>query len=1085
VGEFFIRRPTVAIVISILFVLIGGVAMLESPIEQYPSVSPPMIRVETTYPGAGAEVVEESVATPIEQQVNGVDNSIYMKSLNTSDGRLQLDVSFQVDMDLDTANVLTQNRVSQAQSRLPQDVTKQGVTVKKLNPSMLLAVSIFSPNSTYDALYLNNYAMINVRDALLRVKGVASVDLIGGAEYGMRVWLNPERLGELGLQPADVIKAIREQNIQAPAGQVGGSPAPAGQQTTYTVKAPRGLTTPEQFEEIQVLTTAEGAVVRVKDVGRVELGNEFYKSFGRLSIPRPPPETKLERLSGGPAAILAVYLLPGANQIESAKGIYKTLEDQSAFFPEDVRYLVTYDTTPAVTESIQEVEHTFIEALILVILVVIVFLQKVRATIIPLLTIPVSIIGTFAFFPLIGFSVNTLSLFGLVLAIGIVVDDAIVVVEAVMHNIEHGMKPREATIQAMKEVSAPVIGIALVLCAVFIPVAGLGGLTGRLYQQFALTIAISVLISAFSALSLSPALCALFLKPHDHKSTGVLATLTAPIGKFFGLFFAAFNKVFDVSTKGYVKVCGLLVRTSILSLVVVGVAGAGAVMLMGQTAKAFVPDEDQGLFLVNVQLPPASSLERTDEACRKIEQVLWETPGIESFNTVGGLAFINNTFGPDRASFLVRLRPWDLRDAPDLTAFAILEDLKKRLAAVPEAVAFPFLPPTLPGFGAAGGFTAYLQDRSGSLGVRELGEHGATFLRALAQRPEVASPFTAFNPRVPQIAVDIDREKARTLGVPVDAVFAALQAAFGGTYVNDFNRFGRLYRVYVQADGAYRSQPEDIGKIQVRSSTTNEMVPLATVLNIQPSVPGTELTCRFNLMRSIEVSGSAAQGYSSGQAMDAVEQVAKATLPREMQVAWGGLSFQEKTAPSPVPTFILAVVFVFLLLAAMYESWGLPFAVLLGTPFVALGAYWGVVMGGFTDNVFVQVGLVMLIGLAAKNSILIVEFAKMKRDAGMPAREAALEAARLRFRPILMTAFAFILGVVPLMTASGSGAASRSVMGTAVFWGMLVATALGVFATPALYALVEFFRKDPPKPPAPPPGGSGGHAPHGTAGGHH
>jgi HAE1 family hydrophobic/amphiphilic exporter-1 len=1059
VAEFFIRRPTVAIVISILLVLVGLNAYKSLPVEQYPSVSPPMIRVETTYPGAGAEVVEQSVATPIEQQVNGVDNSIYMKSLNTSDGRMQLDVSFEVEMDLDTANVLTQNRVSQAQSRLPQDVIKQGVTVKKINPSILMAVSLYSPRSTYDALFLNNYAMINVRDAILRVKGVASVDLIGGAEYGMRIWLNPERLGELGLQPADVIKAIQEQNLQAPAGQVGGAPAPVGQQNTYTVKAPSRLSTPEEFNEILIRTSAEGAQVRIKDVGRVELGGEFYKSFGRLSIPRPPDPDTQKELLGGPAAILAVYLLPGANQIESADGIYAAMKEQATYFPDDLAYLVTYDTTPAVTESINEVLHTFVEALILVIIVVIVFLQKVRATIIPLLTIPVSILGTFAFFPLIGFSVNTLSLFGLVLAIGIVVDDAIVVVEAVMHHIEHGMAPREATVLAMKEVTAPVIGIALVLCAVFIPVAGIGGLTGRLYEQFALTIAISVLISAFSALSLSPALCAMFLKPADAKATGLFATLTAPFRWFFGLFFKGFNKIFDFGTAGYVKVCGLLVRLSFVSVLIVAAAALGAVVLIGRTAKALVPDEDQGLFLVNVQLPAASSLERTDKACAEIEKVLWATPGIESFNTVGGLAFINNTFGPDRASFLVRLRPWHEREDADLSAFAILEGLKKRLASLPEAVAFPFLPPTLPGFGAAGGFTVYLQDRSGTLSVQQLGEHGSTFLKALSQRPEIASPFTAFNPRVPQIGADIDREKARTLGVPIDAVFAALQASFGGAYVNDFNRFGRLYRVYVQSDGQYRTKAEDIGTLKVRSTTSGEMVPLSTVLRIDPSASGAELTARFQLFRSIEVSGSNAAGWSSGQAMEAVEQVAKETLPREMQIAWGGMSYQEKTAPSAGPTFLLAVIFVFLLLAAMFESWGLPFSVLLGTPFVALGAYFGVVTGGFTNNVFVQVGLVMLIGLAAKNSILIVEFAKMKRDSGMGARDAALEAARLRFRPILMTAFAFILGVVPLMLATGSGAASRTVMGTAVFWGMLVATALGVFVTPALYTLVEWFRR--------------------------
>jgi HAE1 family hydrophobic/amphiphilic exporter-1 len=815
----------------------------------------------------------------------------------------------------------------------------------------------------------------------------------------------------------------------------------------------------------------------------VELGQEFYKSFGRLSIPR-PPEEGMERIFSGASAILAVYLLPGANQIESAEGIYKMLKEQH--FPDDMRYLITYDTTPAVTEAIKEVEHTFVEALILVILVVIIFLQKVRATIIPLLTIPVSILGTFAFFPLIGFSVNTLSLFGLVLAIGIVVDDAIVVVEAVMHHIEHGMEPRAATILAMKEVTAPVIGIALVLSAVFIPVAGLGGLTGRLYQQFALTIAISVLISAFNALSLSPALCALFLKPADYKSTGFFARLTAPIGWFFGKFFGGFNKVFGVGTTGYVKVAGILARRSLLSLGIVAIAGFGAVTLMGQTSKAFVPDEDQGLFLVNVQLPRAASLERTDDVCKQIEKILWETPGLESFNTVGGLAFINNTFGPDRASFLVRLRPWHERSDDDLSAFAILEGLKKRLAALPEAVSFPYLPPTLPGFGAAGGFNVFLQDRSGNLDVQQLGENSDKFLQALRQRPEIASPFTAFDPKVPQVSVDIDREKARTLGVPIDKVFAALQATFGGAYVNDFNRFGRLYRVYVQADSEFRANPEDIGKIKVRSTTTGEMIPLSTVLMIDESVPGAELTIRYNLFRSVEISGASAPGYSSGQTMDAVEEVAKQTLPPAMQISWSGLSFQEKTAPNPGPTFLMAVIFVFLLLAAMYESWGLPFAILLGTPFVALGAYFGVWLGDYTNNVFVQIGLVMLIGLAAKNSILIVEFAKMKRDSGVPAFESSMEAARLRFRPILMTAFAFILGVVPLMLASGSGAESRKVMGTAVFWGMLIASALGVLVTPALYVLVEWFYRNRKYPAPGTPAEGGTHPPPGapTHGGH-
>jgi HAE1 family hydrophobic/amphiphilic exporter-1 len=612
-------------------------------------------------------------------------------------------------------------------------------------------------------------------------------------------------------------------------------------------------------------------------------------------------------------------------------------------------------------------------------------------------------------------------------------------------------------------------------------VAGLGGLTGRLYQQFAMTIAISVLISAFSALSLSPALCAMMLRPADYKATGFFATLTAPVRKVSEIGFGLFNKAFDFVTTGYVSVVSILIRVAIVSLVIVGVAVLGTMVLGGMLPKGFVPDEDQGLLLVNVQMPPAASQERTDAVCKQIEEILWETEGIESFNTVGGLAFLNNTFGPDRASFLVRMKPWEERETPELSIFAIVESLKRKLAAIPEAVAFPYLPPTLPGFGAAGGFQVFLQDRSGTLTVQELGEQTDAFLEALRARPEIASPFTVFNARVPQIAVDIDREKARSLGVPINSVFSALQACLGGAYVNDFNRFGRLYRVYVQSDAPFRDDVADIGAIEVRSSTTGRMIPLSTVLQITPSSPGAELTTRFQLFRSVEISGANAPGYSSGQAMAAVEEVAT-SLPSELQIAWAGMSYQEKTAPSPVPTFILAVVFVFLLLAAMYESWGLPFAVLLGTPLVALGSFFGVKLAGFTNNVFVQVGLVMLIGLAAKNSILIVEFAKMKRDQGSSARDAALEAARLRFRPILMTAFAFILGVVPLMLASGSGAESRKVMGTAVFWGMLVATAIGVFVTPALYTFVEWFYRNKPRPA--PEEASDQHGGHGKPGGH-
>jgi HAE1 family hydrophobic/amphiphilic exporter-1 len=1014
-------------VISILMVIAGAVSLQSLPIEQYPSLAPPVVRVQGNYSGANAEVVEQSVATPIEQQENGVDNLIYMKSLNTSDGRMLLDLTFRVGADLDTSNMLVQNRVSQAQARLPQEVLQQGLTVKKINPSILLVASIYSPKGTFDALFLNNYAMLNVRDALLRIQGVAQVDLFGGAEYGMRVWLRPNDLATLGLTPNDVVSAIKEQNLQAPAGQIGAAPSAPGQQFTYTVRAPGRLVNPDEFSNIIVRAASDGRQVRIKDVGRVELGAENYTSFGRLN--------------GKPAGVLAVYLLPGANQLQAAQGIYKTLEDLKKLFPTDVDYKIVYDTTPAVQASIEEITRTLFEAVVLVVIVVFIFLQNVRATIIPLLTVPVSLMGTFIFFPILGFSVNTLTMFGLVLAIGIVVDDAIVVVEAVMHNIEHGMDPKTATGKAMDEVSGPIMGIGLVLTAVFIPVAFLGGLTGRLFQQFALTIAIAVVISVFNALSLSPALSALLLKP------------AKPARGPLGMLFRGFNRAFEVSTSGYTGLAGMLARRSILSLAVLALVVFLSWRLASAVPGGFVPDEDQGIVMANVQLPNGASLERTDAVLRKIEGVIAKTPGVDSYNTVGGLAMLTNTYQPNVGSLFIRLKPWDDRTSAEESLRSILLHLRAEMGKVSEAVAFPFIPPSIPGFGAAGGFNFVLQDRSGTLSVEQLGGEVQRFLTAARSRPELTSLFTAFDPTSPQYAVTLNRDRAREMGVPIDDVFQAVSVSMGGALVNDFNRFGRLYRVFVQSDAQYRQQPADIDRIYVRSRT-GTMIPLPTLVTIAPT-RGVELTVRFNLMRSAEISGQAAPGYSSGQAMAALEEVAGQALSREMGYTYSGLSYEEKNAPSPIPTFMMAVVFVFLLLAAVYESWSLPWAVLLGTPIVVLGAFFGIWLLKLQANVYVEIGLVMLIGLAAKNAILIVEFAKMSHDAGKPVYEAALEAARLRFRPILMTAFAFIMGVIPLMLATGSGAASRAVMGTAVFFGMLVATFVGVFIYPALYVLVE------------------------------
>ncbi|MCG3194190.1 MAG: Efflux pump membrane transporter BepE [Thermoanaerobaculia bacterium] len=1053
-ADFFIRRPIVAIVIAIIIVLLGLNSLRGLSFEQYPFLAPPTIRVTANYPGASAVAVEQSVATPIEQEVNGVEGLIYMKSSNTSDGRMLLDVNFQVGTNQDMANVLTQNRVSSAQSRLPQEVVQQGITVKKQSPSILMLISVYSPKGTYDANFLTNYMGINIRDQILRIPGIAQVDLFGGTDYGMRIWLRPDRMAKLGLTPSDIMSAIKEQNLQAPAGRIGMRPSPQDQEFTYTVSAPGRLITEEEFANIIVRETETGGQVRIKDVGRVELGSQDYNSFGRLN--------------GKPAGAVAVYLLPGANQLKAAETIYETMKTAKTFFPTDMDYTIVYDTTPAVEASIESIFHTFLEAVVLVTLVVFIFLQNLRATIIPLLTVPVSLIGTFIFFPLLGFSVNTLSMFGLVLAIGIVVDDAIVVVEAVMHHIEHGMTPRDATVQAMKEVSAPVVGIALILCAVFIPVAFIPGLTGQMYQQFALTIAISVLLSAFSALSLSPALSAMLLKPPK--------PARGPIGWFF----KSFNKVFDKTTNAYVKGAQILVRRSILTIILVAVVAVGAGFFGGKLPAGFIPEEDQGILGVNVTLPPGASLERTNAVLTKVEEILAKTDGVESYQTVGGLGIVTNTFQPNFGTIFMRLKPWKERHGGALHAKGIMAKVQAEVARIPEAIIFPFNIPTISGFGASAGFNFVLQDRSGSLSVERLGELGQQFAAAARKRPEVGNIFTSFDPRYPQVNVVLDREKARKMGVPVNEAFQALASCLGGSYVNDFNRFGRLFRVYVQAEADYRRKPEDISNIWVRSKTTNDMIPLGTLVTVT-SQGGTELTNRFNLLRSVELNGVPAKGFASGQTMAALEQVFKETMPAEMGFTYAQLSYQEKIAPPAGPTFVAAIVFVFLLLAALYESWRLPWAVLLGSPLVALGAFFGVWLAGYDNNVYVQIGNIMLIGLAAKNAILIVEFAKAKNDEGMSVQEAALTSARLRFRPILMTAFAFILGVIPLMKASGAGAGAQNVMGTAVFWGMLVATALGVFLIPGNFAFVETLGRkkksgeEPAPPTLPEPSHGGGH----------
>jgi hydrophobe/amphiphile efflux-1 (HAE1) family protein len=1033
-GNFFIRRPIVAMVLSIVMVIVGVVALTRLPIAQYPEITPPLIQVTTTFVGASALDVEQSVATPIEQQVNGVEQSIYLKSTNANDGTLKLEVSFEVGSDLDISNVLTQNRVSQATPSLPSDVKNYGVSVKKSLSFPLMLVTLTSPSGTYDSNFLSNYALININDQLARIGGVGQVTLFGGSDYAMRIWVRPDKLQGLGLTVTDLLDAVRTQNVLLPSGQIGGPPAPKGTEFTYQVRTQGRLLTPEEFGKIIVRANPDGSVVRLSDVARIELGSVLYNAVGRLN--------------GKSGAVIAIYQIPGSNALEVQKAVRATMAEVEQRFPAGIQQQITLDTTAAISAGVDEIVHTLFEAVLLVILVVFIFLQNWRATLIPLLTVPVSLLGTFMVFPLLGFSVNTLSLLGLVLAIGIVVDDAIVVVEAVMHHIEHGMTPKEATAQAMKEVSGPVIAIALVLSAVFVPVAFISGITGRLYQQFAITIAISVLFSAINALTLSPALSSLLLKPASGKKS-----LLTP-------FYNGFNKLFGKFTDGYLSLTGILVRKAFRSSVLVLVVAVLAGLVAKQIPGGFVPDEDNGYFFANIQLPDASSLERTDAVAKRVEALIGKAPGVEYVTTITGYSLVSGAYASNTAFLFVSLKPWEERTSKEEHAFALMEALNKQLAAeVPEALAVTFGPPPIIGLGSGSGYTIMLQDRSGAT-PQFLAEHTGRFIEAARKRPEIGSARTVYRAAVPQIYADIDRDKVTKLGVPVTDVNSTLGALLGGTYVNDFNRFGRTYKVYLQAEPEYRADVKGLGLFAVRTGEGGT-VPLDTLVTTR-SAAGPEFTNRFNLYRAAEITGQPAPGYSSSQALDALEQVAKEVLPPEMGYAWSNVSYQEKKAAGTAGiVFAFAIVLVFLVLAAQYESWSLPMSVMLGTPFAAFGAFLGLWLMRFgspayVNNVFAQIGLVMLVGLAAKNAILIVEFAKEAREKrGLGAMEAAMEAAKLRLRPILMTAFAFILGVVPLVRAAGAGAEGRKVMGIAVFAGMLVATILGVILVPVLFVVIE------------------------------
>ena len=1031
-GEFFVRRPIVAMVISIIIVILGLLALQKTPISQYPDINPPVVKITTSFTGANALNVEQAVATPIEQKVNGVEKMLYIKSINTSDGACTIEVTFDVGTNLDNANMLTQNRQNQSSPFMPSSVKQQGVVVKKSLSFPMMLITITSDNPKFDAKFLNNYASINVLDQLSRIKGVGEVALFGGSDYAMRVWLKPDVMSKLGVTVDDVKNALNSQNMISPGGKFGAEPAPMGTDFTYGVTLQDRLVTEKQFANIVVRSKEDGAQVLLSDIARIELGTENYSSSARRN--------------NAPSAALALYQMPGSNALEVADEVKKAMKQVSEKFPEGIKYQESLDTTLAITAGVDDIVHTLFEAILLVILVVFIFLQNWRATLIPLITVPVSLIGTIAVFPLLGFSINTLSLLGLVLAIGIVVDDAIVVVEAVIHHIEKGKTPREATIQAMKEVSGPVIAIALILCAVFIPVAMTPGITGRFYQQFAITIAVSVAFSAFSALSLSPALCAMLLKPTKpvEEQTGWLAK-----------FFAGFNRIFEKVTGGYLKGATFFAKKSMRIVALLGVILLGVVLLGKKIPMGFIPEEDQGYVLVNIVLPPASSLQRTAEVSKKVDSFLAEEESILSYTTINGYSALTSSFQPNTAFVFISLKPWEERSE---TAKQVLDKLNMKLSTqITNATAFAFGPPAVQGLGASAGFSMMLQDRGGN-SPQYLAQQTQAFLAAAQKRPEIKRVYSTYNAGTPQIKLEIDNDKAMKLGVPVSKVTEALGAFLGGTYVNDFNRFGRQYKVYLQGEAVDRVKPENLNLIYVKNNN-GDMLPISTLVTAT-KVNGPEFTNRLNLFRSAEIGGGPAEGYSFIEAQNALEEVAKETLPADMSYDFINLSYQIKHSPSGSSVFLMALIFVFLILAAQYESWKLPFSVLLGAPLAVFGAFLGLFLARFTsdayvNNVFAQIGLVLLIGLVAKNAILIVEFAKEEHERGTPLYQAAMVAAKLRFRPILMTAFAFILGVVPLLTATGAGSQARIVMGMAVFSGMLIATVLGILIVPGLYVAIE------------------------------
>jgi hydrophobe/amphiphile efflux-1 (HAE1) family protein len=1047
-ASFFIRRPIVAIVIAILTVIVGAITIAVLPIAQFPNIAPPEIWLQANYPGADAKTLEQSVATPIEQQVTGVDNMEYMYSVNTTNGsQTSLLVDFDLNTDPNMDLILTQSRQQLANGQLPPEVTSYGITLRKSATAPFLLVGLYSPHGTRDAAFLSNYAYINLNDPIGRSYGVGRSEVFGAGQYAMRLWIKPDQLAKLGITVTDITNAIQAQSKVNPAGQIGGEPAPGNQQYTYALLAQGRLTSPEEFGSIVVREAPNGGVVRVKDVARVELGQQDYSTISRLN--------------GKPSAIIAIYQLPGSNALQTAEGVRKLMARMKERFPEDVDYAISLDQTLPVTEGMRDVVETLVIAILLVILVVYLFLQDWRATLIPMLAVPVSLVGTFALFPLFGFSINTLSMLGLVLAIGLVVDDAIVVVEGVQRHIEEGLAPKDAALKAMKELSGPVVGIALVLASVFVPTAFIPGITGRLYQQFALTIAISVMLSAFNALTLSPALAGLLLRPKPEERT---YKRRGPLGKFFDVF----NRYWERSTNGFVRLSHAVIHKGALVLVLLAGFGLGAFFFGSRLPSSFMPDEDQGYIYVSMQLPIAASMERTSAAAKQVEAVLANMPGVQYTTTVVGFNLLSFAHTSYNSFFFVTLKPWGERKSRAEQYQEIKNRLNQELSRLPVGTVFSFSPPAVPGVGTSGGFQFVLEDRSGK-DVKFLSDNLNKFLAAARKRPEIGLVTSTFIPSVPEEYINVDRDKVLKQGVAINDVYQTIQAFMGGLFVNYFNEFGRTWQVYVEAEAPYRSNTQDLGQFYVRNSQ-GQNVPLSALANFETRY-GPEFTLRYNEYRSAAIIGSAAPGYSSEQATAALEDVFKQTMPHEMGFDYMGMSYQEQKARQGVPAwaiFGLSLLFVFLVLAALYESWSLPWSVLLSTPvavFGALVALWlrRVVLGWFLppymvqmeNDVYTQIGLVMLIGLGAKNSILIVAFAKEEYERGRPLVEAALDGARLRFRPLMMTALAFIIGCVPLWIASGAGAIARQIIGTTVIGGMLAETFIGRFFVPAIFYVVE------------------------------